>query len=85
MTKPNQKGSECFMFKNYTINQKILPLDMEQYISETDVAFAVNALVEEKIKVDLYVFSKFTNVKVVGADLFVVNVRKQKVSETDKF
>ncbi|EGP4963561.1 TPA: IS1182 family transposase [Enterococcus faecium] len=34
------------MFKNYTINQTILPLDMEQYIPETDVAFAVNALVE---------------------------------------
>ena len=34
------------MFKNYTINQTTLPLDMEQFISETDVAFAVNALVE---------------------------------------
>lgn len=34
------------MFKNYTINQTTLPLDMEQYIPETDVAFAVNALVE---------------------------------------
>ena len=34
------------MFKNYTINQTILPLDMEQYIPETDVAFAINALVE---------------------------------------
>ena len=34
------------MFKNYTINQTTLPLDMEQFISETDVAFAVNSLVE---------------------------------------
>ena len=34
------------MFKNYTINQTTLPLDMEQYIPETNVAFAVNALVE---------------------------------------
>jgi transposase len=34
------------MFKNYTINQTTLPLNMEQYIPETDVAFAVNALVE---------------------------------------
>lgn len=34
------------MFKNYTINQTTLPLDMEQYIPETDVAFAVNALVQ---------------------------------------
>ncbi|MGX7120204.1 transposase, partial [Enterococcus rotai] len=34
------------MFKNYTINQTTLPLDMEKYIPETDVAFAVNALVE---------------------------------------
>lgn len=73
------------MFKNYTINQTILLLDIEQYIPETDVAFADNALVEEKIKVDLYVTSKLTNVKIVGAALFVVNVRKQKVSETDKF
>lgn len=37
------------MFKNYTINQTTLPLDMEQYILETDVAFAVNALVEEML------------------------------------
>ncbi|KAA9174971.1 transposase, partial [Enterococcus durans] len=34
------------MFKNYTINQTTLLLDIEQYISETDVAFAVNSLVE---------------------------------------
>ena len=34
------------MFKNYTINQTTLPLDMEHYISESDVACAVNALVE---------------------------------------
>lgn len=34
------------MFKDYTINQTILPLDVEQYIPETDVAFAVNSLVE---------------------------------------
>lgn len=34
------------MFKNYTINQTILPLELEQYIPETDVTFAVNALVE---------------------------------------
>ena len=34
------------MFKNYTINQTTLPLDTEQYIPETDVAFTVNALVE---------------------------------------
>ncbi|MHC5216791.1 transposase, partial [Enterococcus sp. LJL128] len=34
------------MFKDYTINQTILPLELEQFIPETDVAFAVNALVE---------------------------------------
>ena len=34
------------MFKYYTINKTTLPLDVEQYNSETDVAFAVNALVE---------------------------------------
>lgn len=38
------------MFKNYTINQTTLPLDMEQYIPETEVAFAVNALVEEMLQ-----------------------------------
>ena len=34
---------------------------------------------------DLYVTSKFMNVKIVEIVLFVVNVRKQKVSKTDKF
>lgn len=34
------------MFKNYTINQTTLPLNMEQFIPETDVAYAVHALVE---------------------------------------
>ncbi len=42
-------------------------------------------IVEEKIKTDLYVTSKFTEVKIVDNALFVVIVRKQKVSETDKF
>ncbi|EEN75843.1 hypothetical protein HMPREF0349_0181 [Enterococcus faecalis TX1322] len=28
VTKPNQKGSECFMFKNYTINQTTLPFNI---------------------------------------------------------
>ncbi len=47
VTKPNQKGNECFMFKKYTINQTTLPLDMEQYIPETDGAFAGNASLVE--------------------------------------
>ncbi|MGM0325073.1 hypothetical protein IGJ18_002623 [Enterococcus sp. AZ078] len=34
------------MFKNYTINQTTLPLDVEHYIPETDVAFEVHSLVE---------------------------------------
>ncbi len=34
------------MFKNYTTNQTTLPLELEQFIPESDVAFAVNALVE---------------------------------------
>ncbi|MGM0122176.1 hypothetical protein BHG15_10250 [Enterococcus hirae] len=34
------------MFKNYTISQTTLPLDVEHYIPETDVAFAVHSLVE---------------------------------------
>ncbi len=37
------------------------------------------------LEADLYVTSNFTNVKTVEAALFVVNVRKQKVCETDKF
>ena len=45
VTKPNRQGV-YLTFKNYTINQTTLPLDIEQYISETDVAFAVNSLVE---------------------------------------
>ncbi|MGL9970369.1 hypothetical protein IGI80_001274 [Enterococcus sp. DIV1420a] len=35
------------MFKKYTINQTTLPLDMEQYIPETDGAFAGNASLVE--------------------------------------
>lgn len=34
------------MFKNYAINQTILPLDVEQYILETDIVFTVNILVD---------------------------------------
>jgi transposase len=34
------------MFKDYTINQTTLPLELEQFIPKSDVAFAVNALVE---------------------------------------
>ena len=45
VTKPNRQGV-YLTFKNYTINQTTLLLDIEQYISETDVAFAVNSLVE---------------------------------------
>ncbi len=47
--------------------------------------FPSSDIVEEKIKADLYVTSKFMNVKIVKIVLFVVNVRKQKVSKTDKF
>lgn len=34
------------MFKDYTNNQTTLPLDIEHYILESEIAFAVNALVE---------------------------------------
>lgn len=46
------------MFKDYTINQTTLPLDMEQFISETDVAFAVNSLFYFKIYTNYALFSK---------------------------
>ncbi|MDE1548259.1 transposase, partial [Jeotgalibaca sp. YN-L-12] len=34
------------MYKQYTINQVILPLDLEFKLQKNDVAFAVNDLVE---------------------------------------
>src|SRR5690625_6299194 len=34
------------MFKHYTMNQVVLPLDLEVILPENDVAFAVNDLVE---------------------------------------
>ena len=34
------------MFKHYTMNQVILPLDLEIKLQENDIAFAVNDLVE---------------------------------------
>ncbi len=34
------------MFKHYTMNQVVLPLDLEVNFQENDIAFAVNDLVE---------------------------------------
>ncbi len=34
------------MFKHYTMNQVILPLDLEVKLREGDIAFAINELVE---------------------------------------
>ena len=34
------------MFKHYTMNQVVLPLDLEIKLQENDIAFAVNDLVE---------------------------------------
>ena len=34
------------MFKQYTMNQVVLPLDLEVILPKNDVAFAVNDLVE---------------------------------------
>ncbi len=34
------------MFKEYTMNQLILPLDMEMKLQKDDIAYAVNDLVE---------------------------------------
>ncbi len=35
------------MFKDYNINQVILPLDLEIKLKENDIAYAVHALVEQ--------------------------------------
>ncbi|MDN3675997.1 transposase [Flavobacterium paronense] len=45
VSKLNQR-SVLLCLKIYTINQTTLPLDMDQFISETDVVFAVHSLVE---------------------------------------
>ena len=34
------------MFKNYNMNQLVLPLDLEIRLQENDIAFAVHHLVE---------------------------------------
>ncbi|MEW9674568.1 transposase, partial [Lentibacillus sp. L22] len=34
------------MFKHYTMNQVVLPLDLEIKLKENDIAFAINDLVE---------------------------------------
>ena len=54
-------------------------------LEEDTYIFPTHRAVPFKRKADLYVTSKFMNVKIVEIVLFVVNVRKQKVSKTDKF
>lgn len=34
------------MFKDYTMNQIVLPLNLEMKLQEKDIAYAVNELVE---------------------------------------
>jgi len=34
------------MFKHYTMNQVVLPLDLEIKLQENDIAFSINELVE---------------------------------------
>ncbi|MBP2258883.1 transposase [Virgibacillus campisalis] len=34
------------MFKHYTMNQVILPLDLEVKLDKNDIAFAINDLIE---------------------------------------
>ena len=45
MTKPLLTGG-ALMFKHYTMNQVILPLDLEIKLDKNDIAFAINDLVE---------------------------------------
>ena len=45
---PHQISSEegVLMFKNYTMNQLVLPLDLEVKMQKNDIAFHVHHLVE---------------------------------------
>ncbi len=45
MTKPILTGG-ALMFKHYTMNQVILPLDLEVKLDKNDIAFAINDLIE---------------------------------------
>src|SRR5699024_6422436 len=45
VTKPLLTGG-ALMFKHYTMNQVILPLDLEIKLDKNDIAFAINDLVE---------------------------------------
>ncbi|GGE51329.1 hypothetical protein GCM10011391_32650 [Pullulanibacillus camelliae] len=35
------------MFKHYTMNQVVLPLDLERKLQKNDIAYAVNDVVEK--------------------------------------
>lgn len=44
--KQNPTERSVLMFKNYTMNQLILPLDIEMKLQANDIAFHVHNLVE---------------------------------------
>ena|SRR5699024_9189509 len=48
------------MFKHYTMNQVVLPLDLEIKLNENDIAFAVNDLIESIPEKSFEEFSRNT-------------------------
>ncbi len=44
------------MFKDYNMNQVILPLDLEMKLQKNDIAYTIHDLVEQ-IQIKLFLFS----------------------------
>ena len=51
------------MFKDYNMNQIILPLDLEVKLQENDIAFAINDLVESIPDEAFRIFCEITGVQ----------------------
>ncbi|MDT1964615.1 hypothetical protein MX587_12975 [Carnobacterium divergens] len=45
------------MFKNYTTNQVILPLDFSFQLEKNDIAFAIDQLIESILAIELSIVS----------------------------
>lgn len=63
----------------------LLYLEEDMYICPAHRAVPLKRYSRRKDKSGFVRDFRFTNVKIVEAVLFIVNVRNQKVSETDKF
>lgn len=57
MTK-QQTNEVIFLYKNYNINQLILPLDIEIKLEKNDIAFVIHHLVESIPEEAFHVFRK---------------------------